>query len=107
MKNTIEIDGHKAIISFDPDISLFRGEFLGLNGGADFYAADVAGLRDEGRKSLEVFIELCREKGIEPKRSFSGKFKVRLAPELHEAAVVAAATEQSKIAEKTPQSKSQ
>ncbi len=99
MKNIIEIDGHKAIISFDPDISLFRGEFLGLNGGADFYASDVAGLRDEGRKSLEVFIELCREKGIEPKRSFSGKFNVRLSPELHEAAVVAAATEHKSLNE--------
>lgn len=99
MKNIIEIDGHKAIISFDPDISLFRGEFLGLNGGADFYASDVTGLRVEGRKSLEVFVELCREKGIKPKRSFSGKFNVRLAPELHEAAVVAAATEQKSLNE--------
>ena len=36
MKNIMEIDGHKAVISFDPDIGMFRGEFLGLSGGADF-----------------------------------------------------------------------
>ena len=35
------IDGYRAIIAFDPDIQMFRGEFLGLNGGADFYAKDV------------------------------------------------------------------
>ncbi|MDW9701716.1 toxin-antitoxin system HicB family antitoxin [Sinorhizobium meliloti] len=34
---------------------------------------------------------MCREKGIEPRRKFSGKFNVRLDPEDHAAAVVAAA----------------
>ena len=48
MKNTMEIDGYKAVIQFDPEIDMFRGEFIGLNGGADFYAPDIAGLRKEG-----------------------------------------------------------
>ncbi len=33
------INGVKAVISYDSDIDLFRGEFIGLNGGADFYAS--------------------------------------------------------------------
>jgi predicted HicB family RNase H-like nuclease len=99
MKNMIEIDGYSAIITFDPDIELFRGEFTGLNGGADFYATDVAGLREEGKKSLSIFMEMCREKGIEPKRHYSGKFNVRLSPELHEAAVAAASADQKSLNE--------
>lgn len=99
MKNLIEIGGYKAIVAFDPEVDLFRGEFLGLNGGADFYAADVAGLREEGKKSLAVFLGMCREKGIEPKRNYSGKFNVRLSPELHEVAVVAASAEQKSLNE--------
>jgi predicted HicB family RNase H-like nuclease len=91
MKNIIEIDGHKAVVSFDPEIMLFRGEFLGLNGGADFYARDVDGLYEQGRVSLAVFLDMCAEKDIAPVRAFSGRFNVRLAPELHEAAVIAAA----------------
>ena len=38
MNNTLKIDGHVAVIAFDPEIEMFRGEFVGLNGGADFYA---------------------------------------------------------------------
>ncbi|PJR15067.1 toxin-antitoxin system HicB family antitoxin [Sinorhizobium meliloti] len=34
---------------------------------------------------------MCREKGIEPRRKFSGKFNVRLTPDEHAAAVIAAA----------------
>lgn len=70
MKNTNDIDGSKAIVSFDPEINLFRGEFIGLNGGADFYAFMVDELRTEAKKSLDVFIEIYREKGIEPRRSY-------------------------------------
>ncbi len=99
MKNTIDIDGNKAVISFDPDIGLFRGEFLELNGGADFYASSVAELELEGRKSLKVFMEICREKNIEPKRSFSGRFNVRIEPSVHAAAVTAAAAENKSLNE--------
>ena len=99
MKSIIEIDGHNAIVSFEPDMNLFRGKFLGLNCRADFYAADLSVLRVEGRISLNVVNDLCREKEVEPKCSFSGKFNVRLAAEPHEAAVVAAATERKSLNE--------
>jgi len=93
MKNTMEIEGYRAVIQFDPDIDMFRGEFVGLNGGADFYARDIAGLRREGAASLEVFLDMCREDGVEPRRQFSGKFHVRIPPELHATISAAAAAD--------------
>ncbi|TQV64702.1 MAG: type II toxin-antitoxin system HicB family antitoxin [Halothiobacillaceae bacterium] len=89
--NTMTINGYQAVISFDPDIQMFRGEFIGLNGGADFYAKDVDGLRHEGEISLRVFLEACAEDGVDPRKHFSGKFSLRIDPELHEAAAIAAA----------------
>lgn len=91
--NNMEINGYKAVIAYDPDINLFRGEFIELNGGADFYGADVDTLRKEGEASLKVFLEMCREKGIEPRRTFSGKFNVRIPPELHAKLALEAAAE--------------
>lgn len=89
--NTMTINGYQAVISFDSDIQMFRGEFVGLNGGADFYAKDVEGLRREGEISLRVFLEACAQDGVDPHKHFSGKFSLRVAPELHEAAAIAAA----------------
>jgi len=88
--NIMMIDGVKAVISYDPEIDMFRGEFVGLNGGADFYATDVESLKHEGEISLRVFLAACRERGIEPHQHFSGKFVVRLDPAIHEAAIAAA-----------------
>lgn len=91
MNNVMDLEGNKAIVTYDPEIGMLRGEFLGLNGGADFYARSVDELVEEGRASLRVFLELCAEKGVAPERVFSGRFNVRLDPETHAAAVRAAA----------------
>lgn len=64
--NTMTINGYRAMISFDPDLEMFRGEFMGLNGGADFYAVDVEGLKREGAISLRVFLEACKRRGVAP-----------------------------------------
>ena len=51
----------------------------------------------EFKKSLEVFLQVCTEKGIEPRRHFSGKFNLRITPELHEQLAIAAQAEGKSI----------
>lgn len=82
--NIMEINDYRALIQYDPEIEMFRGEFVGLNGSADFYASDIEGLKKEGAISLKVFLQMCTEEGVEPKKSYSGKFNIRIPPELHE-----------------------
>ena len=91
MINVMNIDGYDAVIQYDPEIEMFRGEFINLNGGADFYASDIEGLQTEGKASLNMFLAMCREDGVSPKKNYSGKFNVRISPELHEGLVVKAA----------------
>jgi predicted HicB family RNase H-like nuclease len=82
--NLMTVDGYRAKIEYDAETDLFRGEILGLSGGADFYGANPDELRMEFKRSLDVFLEVCREKGIEPRKKFSGKFNLRIPPDLHE-----------------------
>ena len=88
--NVMTVGDYHATIEFDPDLDMFRGEILGLNGGADFYGKNPKELRSEFKRSIDVFLEVCAEKGIEPKRHFSGKFNLRISPELHEKLAIAA-----------------
>lgn len=92
-KNIMKFGNHQAVICFDPDIEMFRGEFVNLNGGADFYASTVDGLRAEGQASLDIFLDECQKAGIDPVKPFSGKFLVRVDPQLHAAASLVAAAE--------------
>jgi predicted HicB family RNase H-like nuclease len=95
--NTMTVDNYHARIDYDEELDLFRGEILGLNGGADFYGKTPEELRSEFKKSLQVFLEVCAEKGIEPRKHFSGKFNLRIPPELHEQLAIAAQAEGKSI----------
>lgn len=88
--NVMTVDGYHAKIEYDAELDLFRGEILGLSGGADFYGKNPKELRAEFKRSLRVFLAVCQEKGIEPRRHFSGKFNLRVPPELHEKLALAA-----------------
>ena len=95
--NLMTLDGYQAKIEYDEELDLFRGEILGLSGGADFYGKNPKELRTEFRKSLDVYLAVCKEKGIEPRRTFSGKFNLRIPPELHERLAIVAQAEGKSI----------
>ena len=95
--NLMTMDGYQAKIEYDEDLDLFRGDIIGLNGSADFYGENPQELRIEFKKSLETFLEVCLEKGIEPRRNFSGKFNLRISPELHQRLAIAAQAEGKSI----------
>ncbi len=99
MNSLFDVDGYKAIIQYDAEIAMFRGEFVGLNGGADFYATSVEGLLSEARISLGVFLDMCAEKGVSPEKPYSGKFNIRLEPDLHKSAAMAAAASNKSLNE--------
>ena len=83
MINLMEINGYRAVIKYDPEIEMFRGEFIGLNGSADFYANNIGDLKKEGAISLKVFIDACQKRNIKPRKEYSGKFNVRVPSKFH------------------------
>jgi len=93
MMNIMKIGGYKAIIKYDPVLDGFRGEFVGLNGGADFYASNIKALRKEGKLSLKIFLDMCKEEGLSPHKEYSGKFNLRVSAELHAEIAAKAAAE--------------
>ncbi len=95
--NIMTFDGYHAKIGYDAERDVFRGEILGLTGGADFYGRDTRELRAEFKKSLQVFLKACREKGIEPRRNYSGRFNLRIPAELHEKLAIVAQAEGKSI----------
>jgi predicted HicB family RNase H-like nuclease len=97
--SVMQLDGYKAKIEYDQELDQFRGEILGLNGSADFYGTNLKSLKSEFRKSLKVFLEVCEEKGISPRKDYSGKFNLRISPELHSKIAAMAASKDKSINE--------
>ena len=55
-----------------------------------FRGENVAELRREFEAAIDDFLRDCKEQGIQPEKPASGKLMLRVPPEIHGAAVVAA-----------------
>lgn len=79
----IEYKGYIGAVNFDSEIDLFHGTVINTNDVITFYGASVAELREEMQKSIEGYIEFCKEQGKTPEKPFSGEFTVQMNPEMH------------------------
>ena len=81
-------DGYKAVIAYDPEIEMFRGEFVGSTARRIFTPPILKRLKREGKISLGIFRGLCG-KVIAPKKQ-AGRFALRLDPETYQSVAIAA-----------------
>ena len=88
--NTMSHKGYTARIEFDERDNIFVGRILGLRTMISFHAETVAGLRAAFKTSIEEFLRDCKEEGVCPEKPASGKLMLRVPPEVHGAAPVAA-----------------
>jgi predicted HicB family RNase H-like nuclease len=91
--NTMRHGKYLAVIDFDEDAGLLHGEIVNLNDIITFQGQSVSELRKAFQESIEDYLEACAEFGKEPEKPFTGNFVVRISPEVHRSAVVAAKSE--------------
>ena len=82
--------GYTARIEFDERDNLFVGRILGLRAIISFHGETVSELRQEFEFAIEDFLRDCKEQGVKPEKPASGKLMLRVPPEVHGAAIVAA-----------------
>ena len=88
--NIMHHKGYAARIEFDERDNIFVGRILGLRTIISFHGETVSELRQEFESAIEDFLRDCKEQGIKPERPVSGKLMLRVPPEVHGAAIVAA-----------------
>ncbi len=87
---TMNYKGYTARIEFDERDHIFVGRVLGLRTVISFHGETVAELRTEFEAALDDFLRDCKAQGIRPEKPASGKILLRIPPEVHGAALVAA-----------------
>lgn len=86
----MEYKGYLAEVTFDDEAQVLHGEVVNTRDVITFQADAVAALEQEFHQSVDVYLQFCREMGQEPEKPFSGKFVVRLSPDTHRKAYLAA-----------------
>jgi len=82
--------GYTARIEFDDRDNIFVGHILGIRAIIGFHAETVDGLRSAFIEAIDEYLETCAKNGSEPQKPVSGKLMLRVPPEVHSAALIAA-----------------
>jgi predicted HicB family RNase H-like nuclease len=82
--------GYAGYIQFDSEAEIFHGEVVDTRDVITFQGKTVKELKKAFRDSIDDYLEFCEERGEESDKPFSGKFVLRLSPELHHKAYVKA-----------------
>jgi predicted HicB family RNase H-like nuclease len=88
--NTMSHQGYTARIEYDERDNIFVGRILGVRAIIGFHGQTVNALRKEFEHAVDDYIAECTEKGMTPEKPASGKLLLRVSPEVHGRAIVAA-----------------
>jgi predicted HicB family RNase H-like nuclease len=81
---------YTARVEYDDRDDVFVGRVLGLHSILSFEGNSVKVLKTAFEEAVNDYLQECQEKGLPPEKPASGKLLLRLAPELHGQAMVAA-----------------
>lgn len=88
--NTMSFKGYTARVEYDERDNLFVGRILGIHSIISFHGETVAELRAEFEHAIKDYLAECKKEGIHPEKPASGKLLLRVPPEIHGRALVAA-----------------
>ena len=92
MHNSIKYRGFTARIDYDASDRIFVGRVLGMAEQLVFHGAGVDELHADFEFAVDHYLEECKKEGRRPERPASGKLLLRLPPDAHAAAMIAAAS---------------
>lgn len=79
----MEYEGYVAKVEYDDEAEIFHGEVINLRDVITFQGKSVEELKQAFQESVDDYLDFCAERGEEPEKPYSGKFSVRMDPELH------------------------
>ncbi|MCC5665013.1 type II toxin-antitoxin system HicB family antitoxin [Nostoc sp. CHAB 5784] len=85
--------GYEASVEFDAEAEIFHGEVINIRDVITFQGSSVDELKQAFSDSVDDYLDFCRERGEEADKPFSGKFMVRIDPDLHKKIVFLAKKE--------------
>jgi predicted HicB family RNase H-like nuclease len=86
----MEYKGYFGKVEFDDEANIFHGEVINLRDVITFEGKDVEELRQAFHDSVDDYLAFCAARGEDPEKPYSGRFVIRVDPELHKNIVVEA-----------------
>ncbi|HEX6037602.1 type II toxin-antitoxin system HicB family antitoxin [Longimicrobium sp.] len=82
--------GYTGTMEYDSEDRIFHGRVIGVTDIISFEGTSVDELEADFRNGVDNYLRGCDRNGVEPQKPYSGKFVLRLSPEVHRDTSIAA-----------------
>jgi predicted HicB family RNase H-like nuclease len=89
--------GYSGYVTYDDEAKIFHGEVLDTKDVITFQGRSVDEIEKAFRESVDDYLEFCKERREKPDKPFSGKFVIRMSPDLHHQIFIKASKEGKSI----------
>ena len=90
MKNTMEYKGYIGSVEFAEEKTSFFGKVLGINTLISYEGESAWKLITNFHTAVDEYLAQCKKEGTQPEVAYTGILSLRIAPELHKQAALAA-----------------
>src|SRR5450756_2614611 len=74
--------GYQSKVELDEEAGVFHGEVINTRDVITFQGTSVGELKQAFEDSVDDYLEFCASRGEDPEKPFSGKFLIRVPPEI-------------------------
>lgn len=85
----MEYQGYIGVVIYDSDAKIFHGDVINTKDVITFQGTSVKEIEKAFKESIEDYVQWCKEEGVSPEKPYSGKFNLRISPELHREIAIA------------------
>ncbi|MBR0048552.1 MAG: type II toxin-antitoxin system HicB family antitoxin [Prevotella sp.] len=87
----LKYKGYAGSVEYSEEDNCLFGKVQGMSKDSITYeGSTVAELTADFEGAIDDYLALCQDKGIEPRKPYSGVLNVRLTPEIHSGVAIAA-----------------
>ena len=88
--NIIEYKGYYGSVDYSAEDNVLFGSVIGVRGLISYEGRNIDELRADFEEAVDSYLEMCEADGVEPEKYYKGAISIRLDPELHRQATIAA-----------------
>ena len=83
MNNLLEYKDYLGTVEYSSADKILYGQILGINGLVSYEGRSIESLQKDFEEAVDDYLDMCREQGIAPQKTYKGTFNVRISPVLH------------------------
>jgi predicted HicB family RNase H-like nuclease len=87
MRDHMQYKGYYGCVHYNDEDEVFYGKVEGIRSLISYEGGDVHSLKEAFKESIDDYLNICKEKSIEPEKPFKGSFNVRVGNRLHRKAM--------------------